>query len=71
MNAPRYVVFTLLDEPKALKETHNYATAGWNAAPTAGRIIARIAPLLGVRPQDEDDEEMKNLLKISLNGKRS
>ena len=24
------------------------ATAGWNAAPTAGKVIARIAPLLGV-----------------------
>jgi len=71
MNAPRYVVYTLLDEPKALKETHGYATAGWNAAPTAGRIIARIAPLLGVKPQDEDDEAMKNLLKISYKGKRS
>ncbi len=71
INSPRYVVYTLLDEPQGLKETSNYATAGWNAAPTAGRIIARIAPLLGVRPQDEDDEKMKNLLKVSLIGKRS
>jgi cell division protein FtsI (penicillin-binding protein 3) len=71
MNAPKYVVYALMDEPKGIKETHGFASAGWTAAPTAGRIIARIAPLLGVKPQDEDNEEMKNLLNVSLNGKRS
>lgn len=48
---PRYVVYALLDEPRGIKETHGFRSAGWNAAPTAGRIIARIAPLLGVRPE--------------------
>jgi len=71
MNAPRYVVYSLLDEPQGIKETHGFASAGWTAAPTAGRIIARIAPLLGVKPQNEDDEKMKSLLKVSLTGKRS
>jgi cell division protein FtsI (penicillin-binding protein 3) len=50
MNRPRYVVYAMLDEPKGLKETHGFRSAGWNAAPTTGRIVARIAPILGVQP---------------------
>lgn len=39
---PKYIVFTLLDRPKALKETYGFQTSGWNAAPVAGEIIKRI-----------------------------
>ena len=45
---PHYAVIVTFDEPKAIEGTYGYATAGWNAAPTAGNVIARIAPLLGV-----------------------
>ena len=45
---PRYAVLVTFDEPKAVEGTWGYATAGWNAAPTTGRVIARIAPMLGV-----------------------
>jgi cell division protein FtsI (penicillin-binding protein 3) len=45
-SAPRYALIVTLDEPKGLPETYNYATAGWNAAPTAGSIIERIGPML-------------------------
>ncbi|MCA0399508.1 MAG: penicillin-binding protein 2 [Proteobacteria bacterium] len=45
---PRYLLLTLLDEPKPLPETHGYATSGWNAAPTTGRIVERIGPMLGL-----------------------
>ncbi|HEY4775558.1 MAG TPA: penicillin-binding protein 2 [Xanthobacteraceae bacterium] len=48
---PRYLVLILLDEPHGIPETHGFATAGWNAAPTAARVIARIAPLLGIEPR--------------------
>jgi cell division protein FtsI (penicillin-binding protein 3) len=49
VTAKRYFVFILLDEPKATKETYGFRTAGWNAAPTAGKVIDRVAPFLGVR----------------------
>ncbi|MBI3433985.1 MAG: penicillin-binding protein 2 [Proteobacteria bacterium] len=52
-DAPRYQLLVLIDEPQGLPETHNFATSGWNAAPTAGKVIARIAPLLGVEPRFE------------------
>jgi cell division protein FtsI (penicillin-binding protein 3) len=50
---PRYLFLTILDEPKGLPETHGYATSGWNAAPTTGRIIERVSPLLGLTPRFE------------------
>ena len=48
MDAPRYLVLIMMDEPHATKETYGFATGGWTAAPTAGRVIDRIAPFLGV-----------------------
>lgn len=45
---PRYVVMVLMAQPKGTKATYGFATAGYTAAPQTGRVIARIAPLLGV-----------------------
>jgi cell division protein FtsI (penicillin-binding protein 3) len=50
MDKPRYLVFVLLFEPKATKETSGEVLASLNAAPTAGRVISRIGPLLGLLP---------------------
>jgi cell division protein FtsI (penicillin-binding protein 3) len=46
MSAPRYVAIVSLFEPKPTAETGGKVLAGLTAAPTAGRIIARIAPQL-------------------------
>ncbi|MCA6106640.1 peptidoglycan D,D-transpeptidase FtsI family protein [Bradyrhizobium cenepequi] len=48
---PQYQLLVMLDEPKALPETHGFITSGWNAVPTGGKVIARIAPLLGLEPR--------------------
>jgi cell division protein FtsI (penicillin-binding protein 3) len=48
---PRYLLLIMLDEPKATPETHGFTTSGWNAVPVGGRIVARIAPLLGIPPR--------------------
>ncbi len=50
---PQFLILVSLDEPKGTKETHGFATAGWNAAPTVGRIVARLGPLAGVYPKKE------------------
>ncbi len=50
MDAPEYVVLVLLDEPQRVEKTGRSATAGVNAAPTVGRIIERIGPMLSVTP---------------------
>jgi cell division protein FtsI (penicillin-binding protein 3) len=67
MDNPRYAIIVMLDEPKATPETYGFATAGWNAVPTAGKIIERIAPLLGVRPvfTPEDIEKLAKLTKTA------
>jgi cell division protein FtsI (penicillin-binding protein 3) len=52
MDAPKYTVVTLLDEPQGTKATYGFNTSGWNAAPTAGAIIQTIGPMLGVPPRD-------------------
>ena len=63
MEKPEYLVLVMLDEPKATPDTHGFATAGWNAVPTAGRIIERIAPMLGIAPEftAEDLEKVAKL----------
>ena len=48
---PQYLTFVILFEPKASAETNGMRTAGTNAAPVTGRLIARIAGQLGVMPQ--------------------
>ena len=47
MDQPRYVLLVTLFAPEVVGAAKT-RTAGVNAAPTAGRIIARAAPLLGL-----------------------
>ena len=51
MEKPNYAIFVMLDEPQAIPGTYGFNTAGWNAVPTAAKIIERVAPMLGVEPQ--------------------
>jgi cell division protein FtsI (penicillin-binding protein 3) len=70
MNAPRYAVYMMLDEPHATKATHGYATAGWVVAPAAGRVIARIGPMLGLLPDIKDMAAINQALYIPLQPSR-
>lgn len=47
---PRYVLVVSLDEPVETTGDEPRRTAGWTAVPVAAEIIARVAPLLGLRP---------------------
>jgi len=62
MDHPRYVVLVLLDDAKASKATYGFKTAGWMTAPLARRVIARIGPLLGVRPELDKDIDVSDLM---------
>jgi cell division protein FtsI (penicillin-binding protein 3) len=46
--ANRYLVLITLDSPHVTKDSFGFITGGWNAAPTAGAVIDRIAPFVGV-----------------------
>jgi len=66
MNAPRYAVYMMVDEPHGNKSTYGYSTAGWVAAPATGRVIARIAPMLGMLPDIQDAPQINQALYIPL-----
>ena len=55
IDAPRYVVLAMLDEPKGNRSTANYATGGWVAAPVVARLVRHMAPLLGIPPVPDDE----------------
>ncbi len=66
MNNPRYAVYVMLDSPKPTKFTHGWTTAGWNAAPTVSKIIARIGPMLGLFPNIKNTSKIEEKLFIPL-----
>lgn len=53
MTDPRYVFVVTLDEPEDRTGAEPVRTAGRTAAPVAGLLVRRIAPVLGLRPQSE------------------
>jgi len=66
MNAPRYAVYMMLDEPHGDKSTAGYSTGGMVAAPAAGRVIARTAPMLGLLPDLQDAAAINQELFIPM-----
>ena len=66
MNAPRYVVLVLLDEPKGTDG--KAATGGRVAAPVVARMVRRMAPLVGFAPvPGEETSKGPHPLLASLN----
>ncbi len=74
INKPKYVVLAMLDEAKGNKETFGYATGGWVAAPAVGKIIRRIAPILDLFPQRNENDARRalsmNITDKSIQGRR-
>ncbi len=68
MDRPRYVVISMMDEPKATQATSGQRTAAWNAAPVIARVIPRIGPLLGVMPDNTRDVDISELSPLVGNG---
>jgi len=64
MDRPRYVVIAMLDEPEGTTASSYQRTAAWNAAPIVGRLIPRIGPLMGVRPDNTRDVDISDLLPL-------
>ncbi len=48
LDSDRYYVLIMMNEPKVMPETGGFTTGGAVSAPIAGKVIARIGPLLGV-----------------------
>lgn len=70
MQAPRYAVYMMLDEPHGNASTGGYSTAGQVAAPAAGKVIARIGPIMGLMPDIKDAPQIEQALAIPLQPSR-
>ncbi|MDB5662724.1 MAG: penicillin-binding protein 2 [Sphingomonas bacterium] len=64
MDNPRYVIIAMLDEPKGTADTYGYATAAWTVGPVISKVVSRIGPLLGVRPDEQRDVDVSDLLPL-------
>ena len=51
IDEPKYVLVIALDEAQDTSGPEPKRTAGWTAVPVSAEIIARVAPLLGLRPK--------------------
>jgi len=60
---PKYALMVIIDDPKPIKETYGFVTSGWNACPTGGKIIARVAPQLNVQPNFDVSIQREKVLK--------
>ena len=70
IDAPRYVVYIMIDEPKGTPQTHGYATAGWTAAPAVARVVTSMAAILGIPPKKVDaDQDISTSLKQYVSAK--
>ncbi|NGM19967.1 penicillin-binding protein 2 [Roseomonas stagni] len=66
MNAPRYALYVMVDEPKPNARSHGFATAGWVAAPAAGMVVRQVAPILGMAPETDRVPEIQASLAMPL-----
>ena len=49
LDNPQYAMVIMVDEPKS-ENPQSGTTAGWNAGAVTGRIVQRVAPMLGIAP---------------------
>ena len=70
IHAPRYAVYLMVDEPKPNARSHGYATAGWVVAPAARELIRRIGPMLGILPEVERNDAIRQILAQPLQPSR-
>ena len=68
IDADRYMVFVTLDSPHVTPDSAGFITAGWNAAPTAGAVIDRIAPFLGVQRRTSADAPLTSQAASAASG---
>ena len=69
---PKYLLMVMLDSPKPTEKTYGFSTGGWNACPTGGKIIERLAPMLGLAPDIDDavighNEHNNNVHMVNFN----
>jgi len=69
MDRPRYVVVTVLDEPRGTRASRGQRTAAFTAAPIVKELVPRIGPMLGVLPDANRDVDISDL-RYLIEGRR-
>lgn len=69
MDRPRYVVVTMIDEPRGTLASSFQRTAAFTAAPVVGKLVPRIGPMLGVLPDANRDVDISDLAYLVEKGK--
>jgi len=57
MDAPRYAIYIMVDEPRGNEQSFGYATAGWVAAPAVARVVQSMAAVLGIPARQQPPED--------------
>lgn len=61
MDAPRYVVLAMLDDPRGSAQSAGQRTAGWTVAPVVSKVVSRIGPMLGIMPDANREVDLSRL----------
>ncbi len=75
LNAPKYIVFAMLDDPKGNAKTYGFATGGWVAAPVVNHVAAQMGPLMNLQPMSPElqasteQQILKPLGNLTVDGK--
>jgi cell division protein FtsI (penicillin-binding protein 3) len=64
MQAPRYAVYVMVDEPNPNARSQGHATAGWVAAPATHEVVRRVAPILGLVPETERQGQIQQTMAV-------
>lgn len=64
MDNPRYIVLTMMDEPKGGSEHPGVRTAAYTAAPVVKKVVMRIGPMLGIIPDERRDVDLSELMPL-------
>jgi cell division protein FtsI (penicillin-binding protein 3) len=54
VEAPRYAIYIVIDEPHPNKKSFGYATGGWVGAPAVARVISSMVSILAIPPADPE-----------------
>lgn len=64
MEAPRYIVIVMMDEPQGSAKYPGLRTAAWTSAPVVKAFVARAGPMLGILPEANRDVDTSELMPL-------
>lgn len=66
VDAPKYAVYIMVDEPHGNRRSYGFATGGFVAAPAIARVISSMAAVLGIPPEKKGARDLAASLRPYL-----